>query len=351
MRCLYCCPDNQTIDDGLGDSLTGFKVQYSPPADSHGLVWKSQDTCGDCAIIPNRTEAYNNTWNSATAMDSENVTAMFSFKGTAIYIYFIIPNLPGGARVTSIVDCDFLVDGRIAGNYIHARMVYVNTSLSDAPHTFTIQAKKDSIVIFDYAQYTTDTPVSSGIISAQPESSKSTNTVSITSAITTATASATSNTGAIGASAHSSTPADVIAGSVIGGVVGIALIVLGVILYRRHISLEGSSTTLAGKGSEMASGRTTPSTLREQAKLERQSSNLRVEQLLVEVKQLVTQQYLLNSGGLRQTETSGTREGPTTLPSTRASTMVRGEKMWVVADQPAGQHGGSGYSNAGAHAY
>ncbi|KAF8877504.1 hypothetical protein BD779DRAFT_1557225 [Infundibulicybe gibba] len=320
-RVSNAAPANQTIDDGFG-------VQYSPSAGSHELVWKSQDTCGGCLIAPNRTKAYNNTWSSAISMNSENVTARFSFQGTAIYIYFIIPNLP-----FSIVNCDFLVDGRIAGNYTHAphepfefqynTLVYANTSLSDTLHTFMIQAK--SIVIFDYAQYTTDIPVSSGTISAQPESPKLTNTTSTTTAITTATTSATSNSGAINASAHSSTPAGVIIGSVIGGVVGIGLIVLGVILYRRHtrgrISLE-----------ETESEYTIPSMLQEKARPERKSSDLRMGRLLVEIKQLATQQYLANSGGSRQTETSG-------------------EEMWVVADQPAGQHGGSGYSNTGAHAY
>ncbi|KAF8877505.1 hypothetical protein BD779DRAFT_1557228, partial [Infundibulicybe gibba] len=39
---------NQTVDDGLGDSLAGLQVQYSP---------------GETKA----TKAYNNTWSSATA--------------------------------------------------------------------------------------------------------------------------------------------------------------------------------------------------------------------------------------------------------------------------------------------
>ncbi|KAF8877499.1 hypothetical protein BD779DRAFT_1448491 [Infundibulicybe gibba] len=156
---------NQTIDDGLGDSLTGSKVQYSPSVGRGcGLVWKSQDTCGDCAITPDRTEARNNTWSSAIALSPDNVTATFPFQGTAIYIYFVIPNIPASTGIRSIVDCDFLVDGRIAGSYTHISdgsfrfqyntLVYANIGLSDSSHTLMIQAKNNSFMIFDYAQYT-----------------------------------------------------------------------------------------------------------------------------------------------------------------------------------------------------
>lgn len=43
---------NHTIDDVNGDSATGMKVAYVPDS---GNVWKNQDKCGDCAIVPDTT--------------------------------------------------------------------------------------------------------------------------------------------------------------------------------------------------------------------------------------------------------------------------------------------------------
>ncbi|KAF8877495.1 hypothetical protein BD779DRAFT_1475158 [Infundibulicybe gibba] len=108
---------NQTIDDGLGDWLTGLQVQYLPSAE----VWKSQDTRYNCFITPDRTKAYNNTRNSATSPMFANITATFTFRGTAIYIYFIVFNDPVSAGIISDVDCDFIMDGQLIENYTHPR--------------------------------------------------------------------------------------------------------------------------------------------------------------------------------------------------------------------------------------
>ncbi|KAF8877507.1 hypothetical protein BD779DRAFT_1693531, partial [Infundibulicybe gibba] len=166
---------NRTIDDGLGDLQTGLKVQYLPLRSSSELVWKSQHTCDNCVINPDRTKAYSNTWNSATCL-GETVAATFSFHGTAIYIYFITSSYPLPSGITAAANCDFWVDGQFVGNYVQTPassalkyniLVYANNSLSDALHTFAIQARNNSFMIFDYAQYTTDVEVS---ISSGPTS-------------------------------------------------------------------------------------------------------------------------------------------------------------------------------------
>ncbi|KAF8877522.1 hypothetical protein BD779DRAFT_1677283 [Infundibulicybe gibba] len=112
---------NQTIDDYLGDSSTGFKVQYAPPTDSGGgAVWRSQDNCETCAILADRAKTYNNTWTSATYLEgSGNYTAALQFHGTAIYVYFIISNYPRSTKLISAVECGFRLDGAIVGNYTH----------------------------------------------------------------------------------------------------------------------------------------------------------------------------------------------------------------------------------------
>ncbi|KAF8877510.1 hypothetical protein BD779DRAFT_1628895, partial [Infundibulicybe gibba] len=156
---------NQTIDDGLGDLQNGLKIRYSLKNGSE-LVWKSQDIFDDtCFVNIDPTKARNNTWSSATCSDSEIASAKFSFHGTAIYIYFITAAssclLPSGSIATT--DCEFRVDGQVVGNYAQTptsdvfeynTLVYANNSLSDALHTFAIRAKRNSFLIFDYAQYT-----------------------------------------------------------------------------------------------------------------------------------------------------------------------------------------------------
>ncbi|KAF8877524.1 hypothetical protein BD779DRAFT_107635 [Infundibulicybe gibba] len=161
---------NQTIDDDLGDSLTGFKVQYAPLTDSGGgAIWRTQDNCETCAILPDRAKTYNNTWTSATYFGGDgNYTAALRFHGTAIYIYFVISNYPQSTQIISAVQCNFRLDGTIVGSYTHQpdksyifdynTLVYSEENLSNSTHNFIIEMARNgpSFVIFDYAQYTTD---------------------------------------------------------------------------------------------------------------------------------------------------------------------------------------------------
>src|SRR5262245_3177183 len=73
---------NRTIDDQFGDSVTGAKVQYLPTSFNGGLVWKTSSNCGDCAIVPDSSKAFNNTWTSATYYSSlDHISAGFNFQG------------------------------------------------------------------------------------------------------------------------------------------------------------------------------------------------------------------------------------------------------------------------------
>ncbi len=81
---------NHTIDDTLGDELTGLQVNYSPAGQhSNGsmLAWKNASQCSDCAIVPDRSLAMNGTWTGATYYPSlENVTAQLRFHGTIPWV-------------------------------------------------------------------------------------------------------------------------------------------------------------------------------------------------------------------------------------------------------------------------
>ncbi|SJL14689.1 uncharacterized protein ARMOST_18155 [Armillaria ostoyae] len=161
---------NHTIDDTLGDELTGFKVRYSPdsrPENASALVWSNALQCSGCAIAPETSLAMNGTWTSATYDSSlRNITARLSFHGSAIYIYLIVSNYPQSTGLVSDVICDFRMDGEVVGSYNHTTdgtyhfdynvLAYSNASLKDDDHTFLIETTGTqlSYVIFDYALYT-----------------------------------------------------------------------------------------------------------------------------------------------------------------------------------------------------
>ncbi len=77
---------NHTIDDTLGDELTGIQVNYSPAgqlSNGSALAWKNASQCSDCAIVPDRSLAMNGTWTGATYYPSlGNITAQLRFHGT-----------------------------------------------------------------------------------------------------------------------------------------------------------------------------------------------------------------------------------------------------------------------------
>ncbi|KAK0219268.1 hypothetical protein IW262DRAFT_1462928 [Armillaria fumosa] len=161
---------NHTIDDTLGDELTGFKVQYSPvtrPQNASALVWNNVLQCSGCAIKPNSSMAMDSTWTGATYDASlRNVSAELMFHGSAIYIYLIVSNYPHSTGLVSDVICDFRMDGEIVGSYTHTTdgtyrfeynvLAYSNASFNDDDHTFLIETTgtQRSYVIFDYALYT-----------------------------------------------------------------------------------------------------------------------------------------------------------------------------------------------------
>ncbi|KAK0200651.1 hypothetical protein DFS33DRAFT_1266779 [Desarmillaria ectypa] len=158
---------NHSIDDTLGDQLTGFQVDYSPASNDGALVWKNASQCNNCAIVPRSSAAMYDTWTSATYYPAlGNVTARLAFHGSAIYIYLILSNYPKSTGLVSDVICDFRIDGEAVGSFSHDTdgtyrfqydvLAHSNASLNDEDHTFLIEMSglEPSYVIFDYAVYT-----------------------------------------------------------------------------------------------------------------------------------------------------------------------------------------------------
>ncbi|KAJ7058742.1 hypothetical protein C8F01DRAFT_1370943 [Mycena amicta] len=153
---------NRTIDDTRGDSVTGQAVQFLP-----GTVWFTSTTCAGCASVPDASLSADNTWTAALYLASiGSISVTMKFSGTAIYIFFIVPNFAADAGLTNEVLCDFFIDGAKVGNFQHQSdgsggfdynsLVYQNTGIPNGDHVFVIQTTgtTPAVVIFDRAIYT-----------------------------------------------------------------------------------------------------------------------------------------------------------------------------------------------------
>ena len=68
---------NRTIDDTLGDFVTGDKPSYVPSAG----IWNSVN-CSSCVIQPNSSQTFRGTWHETTASAlNPNVSFEFAFTG------------------------------------------------------------------------------------------------------------------------------------------------------------------------------------------------------------------------------------------------------------------------------
>jgi len=156
---------NATIDDELGDSVTGALPVYSPQN-----VWSRGDECTTCFAKADVQQAFEHTWHDATWYAVSGPQAALSitmpFKGTALYAYCILDN---AIQYVAFTNLTFFIDGSQVGTFAHVpdgtnifqynSLVYSNTSIPDGSHTFAIRTANgvnDSSVLFDYVEYTFD---------------------------------------------------------------------------------------------------------------------------------------------------------------------------------------------------
>ena len=217
---------NRTIDDENGDSITGTKPVYGPD-DSY---WHQGSTCSACHITPfiDKTQPFEGTWHDGTySPGGPDITINFSFTGTAVYIYNIVPNTLD--FTDTFVNMTFTVDGAHASTYHHQpdpttvflyrQVVYRSTNLANKEHAVEIRASglNASLILFDYAIYT-----------AEETSSSSSGTSS--SATSSSSSSATS---APSSSSHS-TPVGAIAGGIVGGIALLAILAVAGFFFQRR---------------------------------------------------------------------------------------------------------------------
>lgn len=199
---------NVTIDDADTSGI----IVYS---NSRISGWADQ-TCSTCFAKPiDLSQVFDGTWHDTTHMeDDSTLAAHFLFTGSAIYVYGIQVNSTSGIPIVnnSLI---FTLDGQPAGfydhtpndpNYAYNVNFFAQSDLSFGPHNLTMAVNGTSMVLLDYIVYTTNssTPVAAPTSLSNPK--------------------------------PPSNHAGAIAGGVIGGFVGLAILIMLVwaLFFRRR---------------------------------------------------------------------------------------------------------------------
>ncbi|OBZ79811.1 hypothetical protein A0H81_00318 [Grifola frondosa] len=175
---------NVTIDDTLGDALTGEQFTYFPSAS-----WNIGQNCSGCTAHPNPSDIYLNSWHDGTANGvgdpGQILTASVSFTGSALYVFCIVTHSFTSPDGNS--DMSFYIDGDLVGTYLSQPTgddtydydvpVYANESMSNGLHTFELVngavTGLKSLVMLDYVVYTRDVQLTSPVL-ASPSPSPTT---------------------------------------------------------------------------------------------------------------------------------------------------------------------------------
>ncbi|KAL0955677.1 hypothetical protein HGRIS_001901 [Hohenbuehelia grisea] len=189
---------NVTVDDTFGDDIAG-RIVYSSD------IWNDGRDCAGCGSKPNQSEVHRGTWTDSSFDGSRETVvqnATLRFNGSAVYVYCII-DVMGNA------DMVFFIDGQSVGEFVKPPTnssrryqynvpVYVNKTLSNEPHTVTVQNGRVgggvSTILLDYIVYSQGeppqspssptasdgaNPTASDLSTSGPSSSSQSNTTSI----------------------------------------------------------------------------------------------------------------------------------------------------------------------------
>ncbi|EIW63918.1 uncharacterized protein TRAVEDRAFT_41344 [Trametes versicolor FP-101664 SS1] len=212
-------------------NVTGVKPVYLPTVDPDSN-WQQGATCTTCHLLPKKNidllQTVDGTWHDSTYTPGDLAhTINTPFSGTAIYVFFIVPNTV--ANTITYVNLTFLIDNTFSNSYEHIpdatstilynTLVFHATNLTNTEHNIEVRASgaNSSLLMFDYMLYTVD------------EDDPSSSTLGSASATTLPASSNSPNPSPPGVErdSRSSPPIGAIAGGVVGGVVVLsALLVL-----------------------------------------------------------------------------------------------------------------------------
>ncbi|KAH9831188.1 uncharacterized protein C8Q71DRAFT_715813 [Rhodofomes roseus] len=231
-------PVNRTIDDYLGDSATGARPVFSPG-------WNYGPTCPGCYVQPDIALTFDRSWHDTTvSVYSVTTNISIEFTGTALWVYGIVPNYVRNAN--TLVNVSFALDGAPAGNYTHQPSssteffynvtLFSTTALENVAHTLVMTPQgtaEASYLAFDWAEYTYEEEV---VSSSTVQSAATSSSSSIPSQTPASQSTENANT-----TPKHNPPVAAIAGGVVGGLCGLALLAILFYLCQRA-SRRGSTT-------------------------------------------------------------------------------------------------------------
>ena len=249
---------NVTVDDQIGDPITGSIPEYSPKNGSWHLGSPSEDCPPACNIGPSMmdlTLIYNKTWLDATYWSPINPatpTVTVRFTGSAVYVFNILPNTV--PRTHTSTNISFSIDGEDVGRFarspdssttfLYNQLVYHNTILDHGPHTLVMTPADGTLILFDYLIYTTQTN------DTTPASTSNNTSQSSSSVVPTLTLTTTTDYSSQTSSPRTPTPIGSIVGAALGGLslLGVAAGVF--LLYQKHRRSKGTGASLHTSSSE-----------------------------------------------------------------------------------------------------
>lgn len=187
---LGVVPLDVIVDD------TNSTISYSPSSQ-----WSEGTQCTTCAIHPDPSSAKDGTWHDTTASPGNPRSITFSFTGTAVSVFNILPGIDSSAPTTH-VDLTFSLDGGFGTPYQFTPTddslqynvrVFTASELDNTSHSLIIQTASDigSVVLFDYIVYTIPDPPPS--ITTTSTTTSSTTTSSSSSSRSSRSSSASSS--------------------------------------------------------------------------------------------------------------------------------------------------------------
>jgi len=122
--CTFAQWVNRTIDDQLGDQITGTQVEYSPASFwSPNGVPAVQPSVGELKVYQPPNLCFDGTWQLGQSQISggSNGTISFNFNGTAVYVFSVAPPQSPNSTIT------FTIDGKPAESLAYS----ISSSLQD----------------------------------------------------------------------------------------------------------------------------------------------------------------------------------------------------------------------------
>ena len=225
---------NITVDDTLGNNAHAVLPTYVPLNDTWHAGSPSED-CSVCVIKPymlDMSQIMNQTWHHGAHDPGNPIHMEVTFPGTAVYVYYILPNtLPGQIGYRISTNLSFSMDGETVGRFSHIsdssitflynQLVYSNTSLSNATHSLVIIPDLGSLLIFDYLIYTVETETLGSLTS--PSESLTSPSESLTLPSETLTSHSPTPSAALPSARPSSHP---MVAAIVGPVVGVVAVIL-----------------------------------------------------------------------------------------------------------------------------